>query len=213
VHSGSFTVSQEQNSGDSGSLNITAYEGLDGGVTEIADSDNAPETFFTARKTFYQESPALSVHPGDTFTVPGFTGNFTCTSASISDEMIHYDASNGITRLWQVSLDGTSQSNAETDSDINVKRMDVDISREVNGSTVRTISGRLVLLLNSATPISRITISATGETAACPVQPGNSYSHSGFSFLVTRTSSRRVVAEKRGAIVKTLYEYTIEGEV
>jgi hypothetical protein len=91
--------------------------------------------------------------------------------------------------------------------------MDVEISSEVNGSTARSISGRLILLRNSTTPITRLNISATGENPTCPYQAGGAYSHSGISFLVIRSSSRRVVSEKNGIIVKTLYEYAIEAEI
>ena len=222
----SFTFS-EALAGADGSGGITAYEDLSGTIHTVAASGGGAAVIpITVRKSFFQASPVPPVHPGETFTVPkafgeaAFGQNYNwetlvvhCTLATVSDEVIQFEAPTGIVRLWEVTLEGTTQPDDSGTAGMNVKRLEVDYSTELNGTTARTIAGRLVALRKSATPIRRIRISASGTAAVCPYTPGDTYTYLGINFLVTSSSSRRNVIESNGVVTATIHDYTIDAEV
>jgi hypothetical protein len=221
----SFTFSE--GSGAQGGESITAYEDFDGEAHLVGGGggEEAPPPF-TVRKTYYQATPVLTVRVGDTFEVPKDFGRLAygddydwdalavrCTSASISDEVIRFVPPDGITRLWEVALEGTTQpAGGGGTAGMSVKRLEWDMSEELNGGTARTLSGRLVALLKSAEPRKKARVSATGTAPACPYRPGQTYSFLGVGMLVTATSSKKNAVEENGAVLATLYDYTLDLE-
>jgi hypothetical protein len=212
----SFSEGAGSDSGD-----ITAYETLDGTIESVS-SGGSSVLPIKVKKTYYQDSPVLDVHPGDTFVVEdefgeaAFGSAYTwanlsvlCDSSSISDEIVRFIPPDNVLRLWKVTLEGTTVNSGSEDG-INTRRMEVELSEELNGTTERTVSGRLVALLNSATPIARLRIGGTGTEKRCPYRPGNTYSYLNIVFLVTSSSSKRSYHETAGM---ELYEYSVECEV
>jgi hypothetical protein len=198
---------------------ITAYETIDGTVVAVSTA-NAPPIPIKVKKTYFQDTPVLDVHPGDTFEVEDEFGaavfgteytwdslSVLCTAASISDEIVRFIPPDTVQRLWEVTLEGTT---VNDDSDgINTRRMDISLSEELNGTTERTVSGRLVALLNSTTPIAKLSISGIGTSKRCPYRPGDSYAYLNTVFLVTSSSSKRSYHETSQT---ELYEYSVDCE-
>jgi hypothetical protein len=120
-------------------------------------------------------------------------------------------------RLWEITLEGDTESvSLAADAEaVTIKKMSVTYSEELNGSIERSISGRMIILQNSSTPIKKAIIEATGTTARAPVSPGNSLSIPGIGsgLIVTSTSSRREAQINDYGVKKAvLYDYVINME-
>jgi hypothetical protein len=233
----SYTFSRSSAEASDAGL-ITAYEDINGGLHSITGGSWTPPSSgggssnvwpLNVTYKYYSATPVIDVKPGvsghDTFTVSGAFGktawgasynwgNITvkCTSASITDEIIRYVPPNNIMRLWEITLEGITEG-ATDPSGIQVKRLTAEYSTELNGNTDRTVSGRLVLLLNSTTPIRKVSLSGSGTAFPCPKQAGDDMSFfllSGVTFAVTHVSTSRNIQESgNGGIAATLYDYNL----
>lgn len=239
----SFSFTRSVRDGTPGQGTLTAYEDIDGILHASADggiwtppSPPGPNTSvwpLMVKKTYYSETPVISVMPGvpgqDTFTVPKNFGatawgsdynwptvTVRCTSAAITDEIVRFVSPNTVVRLWEITLEGVTQG-FEDPSGISVKRLSIGYDSELNGVSERTVSGRLVFLLNSSTPMRRLRIEGTGRIFPCPKKAGDPFEFflsPGLTWGITRVSTRRNMQENEyGAITATLYDYEIEAEL
>jgi hypothetical protein len=194
--------------GSSGS----AYEDIDGKLQTISEGGggSAEEPVWPSAITvsYYSDTPAPSISLGDTFSAPGVSGSVTCTRIEVSDEIVRYDPSGGIARLWEITLEGT-KTGAASGSSMTVKTMSKSIGTELNGALERTISGRLVALLNSATPKKKIRVTASGESAACPYAAGDEVDG---CIVTSASSARNAQYDDSGNLLAVLYDYSIDAE-
>ncbi|MDR1205056.1 MAG: hypothetical protein LBL26_06200 [Peptococcaceae bacterium] len=236
-----FTFSgSEPGSGGNASETLTAYETLDGALEKAEGGAWTPPSGsggggsvawpLNVTYSYYSDSPVPTCKPGQTFSVPKSFGRAAfgegydwetlevrCTSVEVSDEVIRYIPPNNIVRLWQVTLEGTAEEMGGANGTITVKRLALDYTTELNGNAERTVSGRLVLLLNSAEPIRKVTLEATGRVFPCPYKAGDSFSlpmsgGGSEAFVVTSASTRRNVQESGGAVIAELYDYSLSLE-
>jgi hypothetical protein len=198
---------------------VSAYEDVTGTLVPLSASGGGSSGSrvvpVNMKYTYYQETPTVSYKVGDNFTIPTINKSAKITSVSVSDEIIRFDLPNTIVRLWEVTIvaETSDAGDSGETGEESIERMDLEYSEEINGSTERTVSGRLVVLLNSATPKKTIRVTAIGAAQACPYKPNDTYSYLGAGLLVKRSSSKpKYVTDASGATRK-LYTYTIEGEI
>ena len=151
----------------------------------------------TAEIVSDQENFSPSVNVGETFDVP-VIGSVTCSEVR---------ASNDGTGLWTCVIEGVRVGDGEDDTP-SLPDEEVSLSYELNGSSVRTVAGELVVLRRSSTPIIRKTITAYSDDGVPLAVLGDTYK--GGTAL-----SENIIKEtirNNGVITATYYKHSIEVE-
>lgn len=146
-------------------------------------------------------APVVDVHIGDTFTLP-LIGELTCTRISSSN----IDANS-----WSVSIEGSrggSSSGDGEDDDSSLPENDTVITREINGSTVRTVNGEVIALRRSLSPIVKKTITVYTSTVDALATPGNLYQGG----IVLSENIIKETIKNNGVVTNSYYKHTLEVE-
>ena len=151
-------------------------------------------------------SPAISLNIGDTFNIPGI-GQVICTQVSGSD-----DYNDNGSHTWTVTYEGSSNVDSDSDDpdnpDKNLPNNEETISYELNGSTVRTVAGELIVLRRSATPITRKNITVYTDSANSVATIGSTYNGG----IALSESIAHEVIKSDGVITNSYYKHDIEVE-
>ena len=118
--------------------------------------------------TFWEDTPTSPLDVGDTFTPIPNGPTLTVKKVNISDNVIGLNAGK-LVRQWQISVDGVLQEEAALPDN------EVSWAYEINGSTVRTVSGELIALRRSKTPITKKTFTVFTDTEDMIITPGDAY--------------------------------------
>ena len=145
-------------------------------------------------------APAVDIHIGDTFTLP-LIGELTCTRISSSN----IDANS-----WSVVIEGSrgGSSSGDGDDDTSLPDNDTVITREINGSTVRTVNGEFIALRRSLSPIVKKTITVYSSTLDPIATPGNFYQGG----IVLSENIIKETIKNNGVVTNSYYKHTLEIE-
>ncbi len=145
-------------------------------------------------------APAVDLHIGDTFTLP-LIGVLTCTRISSSN----IDANS-----WSVVIEGSRGGSASggDDDDTSLPDNDTVITREINGSTVRTVTGEFIALRRSLSPIVKKTITVYSSTLDPIATPGNFYQGG----IVLSENITKETIKNNGVVTSSYYKHTLEIE-
>ena len=144
---------------------------------------------------------------GDVFAIPLIEGIlFTCTKISTSNS---YDDL-GL-EVWTTNYEG--KSNVEVAETFELPDEEItDLTHELNGITVRTVSGELIVLRRSETPITRKTLIAYSESSE-PVYPLGSESSGGLILSDKVIEETKEILNSETGEVETQIYYRHEIEV
>ena len=106
------------------------------------------------------ETPALLVDIGESLEFPGISVPLVCSSYKLSDGTDEFKR-----YIWTVSYECSATIATGADNETLPQEEQQDIAYELNGSTVRSIAGELIVLKRSETPIIKKTIITYSESA------------------------------------------------
>ena len=160
------------------------------------------------------DTPTLSLNVGQNFNVPGL-GEITCTNITANDE---YSESG--TRIWTVTYEGSTESQTSGgedsgssggsgSSDDSSTANEENVSYELNGITVRTVTGELLVLRRSQTPISKKSITVYNNSESRLTTIGSEYNNQGIA--ISENISKETI-KVNGNVTKTQYKHVIEVE-
>ena len=183
--------------GDGSSTDVT-YD-----FTISSDEKSGSMTVVTKGST-----PSITMSVGNNFTVPGI-GLVKCTGIKGSNS---FD-DKGI-QTWTVIYEGTTSSGSsggesgDDDDNPSIPENETSTTYELNGTTVRTVAGTLLVLQRSNTNAMRktLTIYNNSETALATI--GQTYQGG----IALSESIMKETIKKNGVTVNTYYKHTIEVE-
>ena len=146
-------------------------------------------------------APAITLRIGDKFNIPGI-GQVTCSKVNGSDS---YD-DNG-SHVWSVTYEGSTKvKNYDADSEL--PDNELTVSYEINGSTVRSVAGELIVLRRSATPITKKNFTVYTDSVNPVVTIGSTYNDG----IVLSESISHEVIKSDGVVTNSYYKHDIEVE-
>ena len=192
---------------DSGSHVWTVtYEGSNHAVVQEADTkyslsiENNSDgvTVYSGSKeiTYTGANPVVGVNIGDTFTLP-FIGEVTC---------IRIQTSNTATNTWSIVIEGSR--GGENSGDSSLPDTETVITREINGTTARSVDGAFIALRRSATPITKKSITVYTASVDAVATPGSTYSE---GIVISENISKETV-KNNGVVTGSYYRHVIEVE-
>ena len=208
-------VSGSDSYSDTGTRKWTViYEGSDKSQSEIAldsnikyslsiENNSDGVTVYSGSKeiTCTGDSPTVSMNIGDTFSLP-LVGLLTCTRIQSSNED---------NNTWKVVFEGSrsgATSGSGEEDDISLPDSETTTTYEINGSTVRTVSGEFIALRRSETPITKKTITVYTSTVDAVALPGSTYQGG----IVTSENIIKETVKNNGVVTGSYYKHTIEVE-
>ena len=189
------------------------YEGSDKVLSEHEHSEDNVQYSLTIEKnsdgvTVYSGSmeitstgtqPSISVNVGDTFSLP-LVGSLTCTR-------VH--SSNLDTGTWSAVIEGSRRSNDHGSGQYDaLPDTETAITYEINGSTVRSVSGEFIALKRSETPITKKTITLYTKDFSAVATPGCEYEGG----IATSENIIKETIKDNGTVISSYYKHTIEVE-
>ena len=174
----------------------------------IDRNSGSPAVSASMQVTNVGDSPTLSIEVGETFTIPGL-GKVTCTNISVSDSY-----SEGGSHVWTVTYEGNPNSSSSGSSDSgsgssSTSSNETSISYELNGSTVRTVKGELIVLRRSSTPITKKTITVFNDSDGKTTTIGSEYEGG----IVLSENIIKETITNNGVVTGSHYKHTIEVEL
>ena len=132
-----------------------------------------------------------------------FAGTLTCTKISGNDD------ENG---NWVVTVEGSGGGAAGDDGDdtgdTSLPETETSISYEINGITVRTVSGELIALKRSDSPITRKNITLYSDSESSGHSPGDSFENG----IITSISTSKETIKNNNVVTRSYYRHNIEVE-
>lgn len=157
-------------------------------------------TVYSGSKEFLcsGNAPTPNIEIGDTFILP-LIGQVTCTK-------IH--STNDESGSWMVTVEGSRAGAVSDDDEPVLPDSETTITYEINGSTVRSVSGEFIALRRSQTPITKKSITVYSDSATALTIPGDIYE--GGIVLSENISFETIKNE--GVITASYYKHSIEVE-
>lgn len=147
----------------------------------------------------FGDVPKTVVGIGGGYSFPGFSGvNFICCNYSCSDEFDAYGQ-----RVWNITYDCVSVDNESILPDT-----EISVTHEINGSTVRSVSGEFIALRRSATPITKKSITVYSDSVEPIAAPGEIYEGG----IVTSENIIKETIKNNGILTASYYKHSIEVE-
>ena len=143
--------------------------------------------------TSKSENPHVPCSIGGHFSVP-YVGSLTCTNVKSSS-----DGSGN----WTTIIEGSS-----SDNNNSLPENETSTSYELNGTTVRTVAGELIVLRRSGNAIVKKNITVYSDSENSLTTPGGNYSG---GTVISENVSKETVKEN-GVTIKTYYKHQIEVE-
>ena len=207
-------VSGSDDYNDDGSRQWTiVYEGND------APPDTKPEILYridieknsegltvyrgTKEFTYAGATPSVSEKVGDTLTFP-IIGEVTCSRIS---------SSNSAPNTWSIVIEGirygeSSGTGDEGETDTSLPENEEYSTYDINGNTVRTVAGELLILRRSSSPILKKNIIIYDNNPSNISTLGSSYND---GIAISENITKETIKEN-GVVVKSYYKHTIEVE-
>lgn len=169
------------------------------------ERDNNGIVVYSGSKQFtIERNGSIGYSVGGTIDIP-FCGTLICTKISGNDD------ENG---NWVVTVEasgggsGSSGQDSSDTGDTSLPNSEKSISYEINGLTVRSVSGELIALKRSDTPITRKTITLYSDDENSGHSPGDAYE----SGIITSISSSKETIKNNNVVTRTYYRHNIEVE-
>ena len=145
---------------------------------------------------------SLGYSVGNSVAIP-FVGTLTCTKISGNDDE---------TGNWVVTVEASgsvsSGGNDDEPSDTSLPDTETSISYEINGITVRTVSGELIALKRSENPIMRKNITLYSDSVSSGHSPGDTYEGG----IITSISTSKESIKSNNVVTSSYYRHNIEVE-
>ena len=140
---------------DDNEPNITDY-------SVNAEENDTGDISFTASVTSVNggEAPAILANIGEAIDFPGVSVPLVCNSYKFSNGLDEFKR-----HVWTVIYECSASVPAESSSTTLPQEEQLDTTYELNGSTLRSIAGELIVLRRSQTPITKKTVIAHSLTS------------------------------------------------
>lgn len=147
----------------------------------------------------FGNNPEPVIGIGGVFAFPGFRNvNFICCNYSCSDE---FDAFGQ--HVWKITYDCVS-----VDDNATLPETEFSVTHELNGSTVRSVSGELIALRRSSTPITKKSITVYSDLDSPIATPGSTYEGG----IVLSENIIKETIKNDGMVTAQYYKHSIEVE-
>ena len=151
--------------------------------------------------TLWEDSPVSPLNIGDTFYPVEDGPALVVEKISIKDNVIG-EVGGKTFRQWEITIEGSSSENSLPDSD-------ASITYELNGSTVRSVSGEFIALRRSENPITKKSFTVYSHSPEPIAVPGESYEGG----IVTSENIIRESIQNNAGLSASYYKHSIEVEL
>lgn len=162
--------------------------------------------------TLWSDSPVSPYNVGDTFRPTANSPLLTVETVAIKDNVL--GLFNGkLLRQWEVTISGSNNSSGGGVSSL--PETEIVVSREINGSTVRTVTGDLIALRRSVTPIRKKTFTIYTQDDTAITTPGSFYDYGNDDVvdgIVLSENISKETIKNNGVITASYYKHVIEVE-
>ena len=187
IYEGSDSARQDEGSEVKYTLNIEE------------DSDGVPVYSGSKEITRTGTAPTISVNVGDDFSLP-LIGHVKCTRIQSSNENAN---------TWKVVTEGSRRGKvSDSGQEDSFPDTETEITYELNGSAVRSVSGEFIALKRSDVPIIKKTITVYTQDSSAVADPGSSYQGG----IVTSENIIKETIKDNGTVISSYYKHTIEVE-
>ena len=150
--------------------------------------------------TLWEDSPVSPLNIGDTFYPLHDGPALIVEKISIKDNVIG-EVGGKPFRQWEITIEGSSSGTSLPDPE-------ASISYELNGSTVRSVSGEFIALRRSNNPITKKSITVYSDSFDPITSPGNIYKGG----IVISENIIQETIRNNGIITAQYYKHSIEVE-
>ena len=150
--------------------------------------------------TLWEDSPVSPLNIGDTFYPVHDGPALIVEKISIKDNVIG-EVGGKPFRQWEITIEGSSSGTSLPDPE-------ASISYELNGSTVRSVSGEFIALRRSNNPITKKSITVYSDSFDPITSPGNIYKGG----IVISENIIQETIRNNGIITAQYYKHSIEVE-
>ena len=157
--------------------------------------------------TLWEDSPVSPLNIGDTFTPVPNGPTLTINKISIKDSVIGEVAGKTV-RQWEITIEGSQAGNPSGDDEQGLPNSETTITYEINGSTVRSVSGEFIALRRSQNPITKKSIVIYSNSDTAITTPGSTYEGG----IVTSVNISKETIKNNGVVTASYYEHSIEVE-
>ena len=151
--------------------------------------------------TLWEDEPVSPFNIGDTFYPVDNGPALVVEKISIKDNVIGEVAGKPF-RQWEITIEGS-----EADASLPVSES--SISYELNGSTVRSVSGEFIALRRSVHPITKKTFTVYSDSHEPISTPGEAYEGG----IVTSENIVQETIKNNGVLSASYYKHSIEVEL
>ena len=151
--------------------------------------------------TLWEDEPVSPFCIGDTFYPVDNGPPLIVEKISIKDNVIG-EVGGKPFRQWEITIEGSSSGTSLPDSE-------TSITYELNGSTVRSVSGEFIALRRSDTPITKKSITVYSDSPEPIATPGETYEGG----IVTSENIIKESIKNNGGLSASYYKHSIEVEL
>ena len=169
----------------------------------IENNSDGVTVFSGSKEISYSgNNPTVSENIGSSFTLP-VIGAVTCTRIQYTN-----DEANSWKILIEGSRAGNSSSGDDGDDTFSLPDTETTISYELNGTTVRSVSGEFIALKRSENPITKKSITVYSDSVTPIAAPGTSYQGG----IVISENIILETIKNNGVVTGSYYKHTLEVE-
>ena len=151
--------------------------------------------------TLWEDYPVSPLNIGDTFYPVDNGPALIVEKISIKDNVIGERGGKPF-RQWEITIEGSSSGTSLPDSESS-------ITYELNGSTVRSVSGEFIALRRSENPITKKSITVYSASPEPIAAPGETYEGG----IVTSENIIKEAIKNNGGLSASYYKHSIEVEL
>ena len=167
---------------------------------------------YSGSLTVWNDSPVSPFNIGDTFRPTANSPALTVETVTIKDNVL--GLFNGkLLRQWEVTITGSN--NSPSGDDPSLPETEIIVTREINGSTVRSVEGDLIALRRSVTPIIKKTFTVYTQDETAITTPGSLYDYDNDDVvdgIVLSENISKETIKNNGVVIASYYKHVIEVE-
>lgn len=154
--------------------------------------------------TLWENTPVSPLNVGDTFYPIEDGPALIVNKVSIKDNVIGEIAGKTV-RQWEITIEGSSSGTPDASA---LPDDEVSTIYELNGSSVRSVSGEFIALRRSNTPITKKSITLYSNSSEAVAFPGDTYEGG----IVTSVNISKETIKNNGVISASYFKHSIEVE-
>lgn len=151
--------------------------------------------------SLWEDQPVSPLNIGDTFYPVDNGPALIVDKISIKDNVIG-EANGRTIRQWEIIIEGSAADNSL------LPTSETSINYELNGSSVRSVSGEFIALRRSQNPIIKKNFTVYSRSAEPITSPGEIYEGG----IVTSENIIKETIKKNGAVSASYFKHSIEVE-